>query len=143
MSNRVGDRYTCMDPNCGCEMEVTRACESSSVAAGDERGRTSRGSTTTVEPIGHGVFAGGSLSNRGFRSEAISTSSDFGKQGTTGEGVFGTVAAESDHVHTEGRYGSKLLKHSAGSTAAPAGSSGHSSTPMCFCGSRMREVGAD
>jgi hypothetical protein len=26
MSNQTGDRYTCSDPECGCEIEVKRPC---------------------------------------------------------------------------------------------------------------------
>ncbi len=26
MSNQTGDRYSCSDPNCGCEIEIQRPC---------------------------------------------------------------------------------------------------------------------
>ncbi|MGA8035364.1 MAG: hypothetical protein WB985_05275 [Candidatus Acidiferrales bacterium] len=129
MSNQTGDRYQCLDPNCGCELEVKRPC---ATAASVWR------ETSASERVGHGVTAGGSLSSRGFRSEGISTADDYGKQGATDEGVFGTVGEQEDHVHTEGRYDSKLPKAASHATSGSTKMEG----PTCFCGGRMREVGA-
>ena len=35
MSNQTGDRYTCTDPNCGCEIRIERPC--SMVPAGTDK----------------------------------------------------------------------------------------------------------
>ncbi len=177
MSNRRGDRYTCTDPNCGCEIEVKAPCGSGGTlrsgernpddaadltgAAGDrDRAAMSSdrvggglaedetkegyaGVTDRFADHGHGVPSAGNISESGFRSESISTSSDFGKQGTTGEGIFGTVGGESTHVHTEGRYGSHLprKKVSSGGNDSSFDMSA-AEAPRCFCGSEMRESSA-
>jgi hypothetical protein len=150
MSNRTGDRYACTDPNCGCEIEVKQPCGSvsdvgrGSSAPASSAEETQDGYAAVTDRFadhGHGVPSAGNVSQSGFRAESISTSSDAGNQGTTGEGIFGTVGGESDHVHTEGRYGSHLPRKSSsigeGTSLGPSASG----APRCFCGSEMREAG--
>lgn len=36
MSNQIGDRYTCSDPNCGCEIEVKHPCNMTDVTGDSE-----------------------------------------------------------------------------------------------------------
>jgi hypothetical protein len=149
MSNRVGDRYKCADPNCGCEIEVKAAC-----AAGQDDANVRRdysgdapvvagAEKTGTASLGHSIGDANAPEDRGFRTEGIATSSVSGPQGATGEGVFGTVSSgESDHVHTEGRYDSKLPRKTRTSgDASQLGGSSLSGSPTCFCGSKMREVG--
>jgi hypothetical protein len=148
MSNQVGDRYACSDPNCGCEIEVKAAC-----AAGQDESNVRRdfsGDTPVsagvdrrgTESLGHSIGDANAPEGRGFRTEGIATSSTSAPQGATGEGVFGTVGnGGSDHVHTEGRYGSKLPKKM--ETNAPANTHRMSGSPTCFCGSKMLEVGSE
>jgi hypothetical protein len=157
MMNQRGDRYVCSDPNCGCVIEVkepsaatrrpTETRQRSTPVAGGYAD-----ATDNLSDRGHGVPAAGNVSERGFRSESISTAGDFGKQGVSGEGIFGTVGGESDHIHTEGRYGSRLPRKS--TEAAPSNSTWEpdaetaeleiagENTIRCFCGGVMRPVGA-
>jgi hypothetical protein len=155
MSNQRGDRYTCSDPNCGCEVEVKEPSLTAAVRAKTTDARTAAtpveagyaDATDNLQDRGHGVPAAGNISDRGFRSESISTSGDFGKQGATGEGIFGTVGADSDHIHTEGRYGSRLPRKSGFAdeprprTFEPA-THVEEASMRCFCGAEMRRAGA-
>ena len=144
MSNQVGDRYKCADPNCGCEIEVKAAC-----AAGQDDNNVRRDYREDVPvgertaSLGHSIGDANAPEDRGFRTEGIATSSTSGPQGATGEGVFGTVSSGgSDMVHTEGRYDSKLPRKTRTSgDASQLGSNSMSGSPTCFCGSKMREVG--
>jgi hypothetical protein len=115
MSNQVGDRYACSDPNCGCEVEIRRpySGETMSEAAG-----------TTVRPSGYE-----------YRSEPISTSDDFGgSQGATGEGTFGTAGTSDPGALGSGRYDNESTRlHESRRPAAR--------TLTCFCGSKMTQVG--
>jgi hypothetical protein len=151
MSNQVGDRYACADPNCGCEIEVKSAC-----AAGQDDSSVRRdysgdapvsagGERTGTASLGHSIGDANDPEDRGFRTEGIATSSVSGPQGATGEGVFGTVSSGgSDMVHTEGRYGSKLPRKTGSSTGvAGTTTSRVSGSPTCFCGSKMLEVGSE
>ena len=77
MSNQVGDRYICSDPNCGCEIEVKSAC-----AAGQDdksRRRDYREDATDekapVQSMGHSIGNAETPDNRGFRTEGLATSS--------------------------------------------------------------------
>jgi hypothetical protein len=144
MSNQVGDRYKCADPSCGFEIEVKAAC-----AAGQDNNivrrdyREDAPVTAGGESLGHSIGDANAPEDRGFRTEGIATSSTSAPQGATGEGVFGTVGSGgSDHVHTEGRYDSKLPRKTRTSgDASQLGGSSVSGSPTCFCGSKMREVG--
>jgi len=156
MGNQRGDRYTCSDPNCGCVIEVKepsaalrQATDARSAATPVESGsaRPVEGdyasATDRLSDRGHGVPSAGNISERGFRSESIATGGDYGKQAASCEGIFGTVGGESDHIHTEGRYGSRLPRKS-GFVDSPSTSSRVSAevTITCFCGSVMRAAGA-
>lgn len=154
MSNQVGDRYVCSDPNCGCEIEVRAACaagQDETAMRRDYRGdalASAGGEKTVTESLGHSIGSAETPENRGFRTEGIATSSTSAPQGATGEGVFGTVGGgSSDMVHTEGRYGSKLPKKTRTSgDASQLGSNSPdpmSGSPTCFCGNKMREVGTE
>src|SRR5207302_11515925 len=79
MSNQIGDRYTCSDPNCGCEVTISRPC--SMVPSSSDNSMSAAGTSTGSDLP--------SETTR-FRSEPTSTQGDFGAQGTTGEGTFGT-----------------------------------------------------
>jgi hypothetical protein len=158
MSNQRGDRYTCSDPNCGCVIEVKEPSASGTLRAKATDARTAAtpiesdagyaDATDNLNDRGHGVPAAGNVSDRGFRSESISTTGDFGKQGASGEGIFGTVGADSDHIHTEGRYGSRLPRKSAFAETAgeprtfPATGRRTEASIRCFCGAEMRPTGA-
>ena len=153
MSNQVGDRYACSDPNCGCEMEVKASCaagQDDKSVRRDFADSASEGSEKTgTASLGHSIGEANAPEDRGFRTEGLATSSVSGPQGATGEGVFGTVSSGgSDHVHTEGRYGSKLPKKTRTSgdasqvnETAQGGSRRMSGAPTCFCGAKMLEVG--
>jgi hypothetical protein len=154
MSNQRGDRYTCSDPNCGCVIEVKEpsASRASRGNATDARSAATpvevqagyADATDNLQDRGHGVPAAGNISDRGFRSESISTSGDFGKQGATGEGIFGTVGADSDHIHTEGRYGSRLPRKSSFADVANTTVAARAEASIrCFCGAEMRPAGAE
>jgi hypothetical protein len=147
MSNQVGDRYVCSDPNCGCEIEVKASCaagQDDKSVRRDFGDSASEGSEKTgTQSLGHSIGNAETPDNRGFRTEGIATSSVSGPQGATGEGVFGTVSSGgSDMVHTEGRYDSKLPRKTRTSgDASQLGSRSMSGSPTCFCGSKMSEVG--
>jgi hypothetical protein len=114
MSNQIGDRYTCSDPNCGCEIEIARPCSMiSSEATFDEEAPT----------------------RREFRSEPISTVGDYGEQGATGEGTFGGAGRGDRSATASGRYDTESthLKSASGSSAAR--------TLICFCGKQLRQSG--
>jgi hypothetical protein len=84
MSNQTGDRYTCTDPNCGCEIRVERPCNA--ISSGSNYSSESNISAKDQEL---GSENTGSLTGN-FRRESTSTPGDFGAQGATGEGTFGT-----------------------------------------------------
>ena len=117
MSNRIGDLYSCTDPNCGCEVEIQRPCGASSP---DEE----------VSEIGTG-----SVRRSEFRSEPVSTTGDFGDQGATGEGTFGGSGLGDRSATASGRYDTE-------STRLREGTGNGGRTLTCFCGSEMHEVGA-
>jgi hypothetical protein len=113
MSNQIGDRYVCSDPNCGCEVEIRRPYggETMSEAAG-----------TTVRPSGYE-----------YRSEDVSTEDDYGgSQGASGQGIFGTAGTGDRAALARGRYDSESTRIS-----RPA-----ARTLTCFCGSRMTKLGS-
>ncbi len=156
MSNQRGERYTCSDPDCGCVVEVKEPSANAALRANATEGPAAArpvidagyaDATDNLHGRGHGVPAAGNISDRGFRSESISTSGDFGKQGATGEGIFGTVGADSDHIHTEGRYGSRLPRKSGFADeprprTIPPATWAEEASMRCFCGAEMRRAGA-
>jgi hypothetical protein len=125
----AGDRYTCSDSSCGCEIEITnpgRAQES----AGADSGVTSS-ERESMDP--------GSL--RAAETQSTSTQGDYGSQGASGEGTFGTSGGGGSSMMS-GRYGSKIVHETDKSTpsdrTAAASGDGHIS---CFCGKPMRRTG--
>jgi hypothetical protein len=155
MTSQVGDRYKCSDPDCGCEVEITSPSRTqnqnsmggSMSASSEQAGGKSIGGSATGET---GV---GSLRNS--ESQSISTPGDFGSQGATGEGVFGTSGG-SQRTTTSGRFGSGsgALRSgavgSAGSGTMPRSNDrsseemglddmGEEESFFCFCGEPMRK----
>src|ERR1700722_6061183 len=98
MSNQTGDRYTCTDPNCGCEIRIERPC--SMVPSGSEYSSESNISAKDQELERANT---GSLTGN-FRRETTSTPGDFGTQGATGEGTFGTSSTGGGSSMMSGRY---------------------------------------
>jgi hypothetical protein len=150
MNTQVGERYQCTDSNCGCEVQVTSASR-----AQDE---SSMGNTSS-RPVG-GMATGetgvGTLRNA--EQSGISTPGDFGSQGATGEGVFGTSGGNQRST-SSGRLGSTTGALHSGRTGAPAQSasserssaseetmrmsaSGEQVTFYCCCGQPMRKTSA-
>jgi hypothetical protein len=101
MSSQVGERYRCSDPECGCEIEV----KSASNTSGEEYSGLSPNPTTgrTVGASAMDETAAGSLRNA--ETGGISTPGDFGSQGATGDGVFGTSGGNQRSTMS-GRLGS-------------------------------------
>src|ERR1700681_4421560 len=107
MHAQVGERYRCSDANCACEIEVTspgrmqnESYGTSSVSSGPQNksfSETAIGGSSTEET------RAGSLRNA--ESATISTPGDFGSQGATGEGVFGTSGGNQRST-ASGRLGS-------------------------------------
>ena len=140
MSNQSGDRYTCTDPNCGCEIRVERPCsmmpsgreyssESNVVAREEELGRENAGSLTG-----------------NFRRENTSTPGDYGAQGATGEGTFGTSSTGGESSMMSGRYDTpgNFIRRTPEDTnrSAPMKRSS-TATPTCFCGRPMMQAGTN
>jgi hypothetical protein len=116
----MGDRYVCSDSSCGCEIEVKTP--SSRLGAG----------STPSRGIGY-EESGSGKGMRTAESQPISTPGDFGSQGATGEGTFGTSAA-SGPATTQGRYGSSIPR----ATQKETPSTGDF---ICCCGELMQKTG--
>jgi hypothetical protein len=147
MNAQVGERYRCSDSNCGCEIEVTSPGRMQNESYGANSTNTvSQGRSSDERPIGGSATdetGVGSLRNA--ESAGISTSGDFGSQGTTGEGVFGTSGGNQRST-ASGRLGSttgnslKSGSRSSGSTSnIETGSSGESNF-YCACGQPMQKA---
>jgi len=84
MNVHIGERYRCSDSNCGCEIEITAPtamrdeCDEDIGGSPNDRSIAGSVNTTNVASLRHA------------ESAAISTPGDYGSQGATGEGVFGT-----------------------------------------------------
>jgi hypothetical protein len=117
MSNQIGDRYSCSDPNCGCEVTIDRPCNKS--AAESQAGE-----------VGSGAL------RQEFRSEAVSTVGAYGSQGVTGEGVFGGAGSGDRSATASGRYDTESTRV----RDRAQGSAGDRSL-TCFCGKQMQEAG--
>ena len=147
MNTRVGERYKCSDSNCGCEIEVTNpgtmqheSFGSSSMNAGSLNDKSQ-----SDQPIGGsetGEIGVGSLRNA--ESAGISTPGDYGSQGATGEGAFGTSAGNQRST-ASGRLGSttgsslKSDSRSSSTSNIETGSAGQSNF-YCACGSPMHKA---
>ena len=116
MRSQVGERYRCSDQDCGCEIEV----KSASNVSGDEPVAGTAGLNESEESIGGaatGETGAGSLRNA--ESSGISTPGDFGSQGATGEGVFGTSGGNQRSTMS-GRLGSTTGAFKSSHTGSPA-----------------------
>src|SRR5436305_540783 len=131
MSNQAGDRYSCSDPNCGCELEVKTPSRAGSRTGGvgsssAESGTNLSGRTSDLD-----------------NSASTSSVGDFGSQGSRGEGVFGTSGTGSEGGTRQGRYGSDISRtHSEESSGSTAIGQSMSAGPTCFCGQRMKQKDA-
>lgn len=107
---QVGERYSCS--SCGCEIEVT--------SAGRMQDQSFVNESSSARPIG-GAATGetgvGSLRNA--EAGGISTPGDFGSQGATGEGVFGTSGG-GQRSTASGRLGSTTAGLHSSPTGTPA-----------------------
>jgi hypothetical protein len=148
MNTQVGERYKCSDANCACEIEVTKPSRmqnesfgGTSMNAGlpNDRSQTNRpigGSATDETGVG---------TLRNAESAGISTPGDFGSQGATGEGVFGTSGGN-QHSTASGRLdsttGSSLRSSSPSSSTSniEAGSTTAESNFYCVCGQPMQRA---
>ena len=138
MSNQTGDRYTCTDPNCGCEIRIERPC---SMVPGSEFSSESNVTETDQELNREST---GPLTGN-FRRESTSTVGDFGAQGATGEGTFGTSGSGSGSSMMSGRYdtpGNFIKRTPEESSRVPTQQVNVMASPTCFCGHPMRQVGA-
>lgn len=148
MNTQVGERYKCSDANCGCEIEVTNpgrmqqeSFGSSSMNAGSLNDRSQ--SDQSIGGSATGETGVGSLRNA--ESDSISTPGDFGSQGATGEGVFGT-AGGNQRSTASGRLGSTTgsslksgSRTSSSTSNIETGSSGESNF-YCACGQPMQKA---
>jgi hypothetical protein len=150
MNAQVGERYRCSDSNCGCEIEVTSPSRMQnesygvgSVNTGSQiRSSSERpigGPATEETALGSGV---GSLRNA--ESAGISTPGDFGSQGATGEGVFGTSGGNQRST-SSGRLGSttgsslRSGSQTSNTSSIETGSTGESNF-YCACGQPMHKA---
>lgn len=156
MKTRVGERYQCSDPSCGCEIEITspsRMSADSSMGGSYSGSMPGSGENRSIGGSATGETGAGTL--RDAESGGISTPGDYGSQGATGEGVFGTSGGNQRSTMS-GRFGSSTgaLKSSAtGSPASTAGAGGDLRNDMnmgdmseeedegfsCCCGQLMRK----
>jgi hypothetical protein len=153
MNTQVGERYKCSDANCACEIEVTKPSRMQNESFGS--GSMNAGSMSDIsqsnQPIGGQATSGtgasptgvGSLRNA--ESAGISTPGDFGSQGATGEGVFGTSGGNQRST-SSGRLGSTTgtsLKSGSRSSSSTSnietGSTGESNF-YCACGQPMQKT---
>src|SRR5205085_2235175 len=131
MSNQVGDRYTCTDPDCGCEIEIktpSRTADESigyaAESAARVTGASESGYPTRTSEVG---TSGGS----------VSTPGDFGSQGATGEGVFGSSGTGTESATRSDQR--RISMSSSESTEASEDLASMNSAPICFCGKRMTQ----
>jgi len=146
MNAQVGERYRCSDSNCGCEIEVTSPSRMQNESFGASSVNTgSQTRSSNERPIGGsatGETGVGSLRNA--ESAGISTPGDFGSQGATGEGVFGTSGGNQRST-SSGRLGSttgrslKSGSQTSTTSSIETGSSGESNF-YCACGQPMQKA---
>jgi hypothetical protein len=114
MQAQVGERYQCR--MCGCEVQVTNAGSiPQDHGMGDPTGE--RSDEKSVGGSATGETGAGTL--RRAESSGISTPGDFGSQGATGEGVFGTSGG-GQRSTTSGRFGSSTASLHSSPTGSPA-----------------------
>jgi hypothetical protein len=140
MSNQTGDRYTCTDPNCGCEIRIERPC--SMMPSGNEYSSESNVGTKEREL---GSESAGSMTGN-FRRESTSTAGDYGAQGATGEGTFGTSGTGGSSSTMSGRYdtpGNFIRRTPEETSRSTPAQRGVVSGPTCFCGHPMTLAGTN
>jgi hypothetical protein len=135
MSNQTGDRYSCSNPNCGCQLEIQRPCgmvsSSANVASGSLESRATSGTLESDSML---------AKNRELRADApVSTVGDYGSQGATGEGLFGT-SGSGRSATMSGRYDTESMRVRDDAPATQR--SGGDPSLRCFCGHEMRQVGS-
>lgn len=114
MQAQIGEQYRCSA--CGCEVQVTsagRMREEETLRDSTEE----RSDERSVGGAATGETGAGTL--RRAESSGISTPGDFGSQGATGEGVFGTSGG-GQRSTTSGRFGSSTASLHSGATGSPA-----------------------
>src|ERR1700732_3821060 len=145
MNAQVGERYRCSDSNCGCEIEVTSSGRLGNESYGASPVNTGSQRSPSERPIGGSVTdetGVGSLRNA--ESASVSTPGDFGSQGATGEGVFGTSGGN-QRFTASGRLGSttgsslKSSSQTSRTSNIEAGSTGESNF-YCACGQPMHKA---
>jgi len=146
MNAQVGERYRCSDSNCGCEIEVTSPSRMQNESFGASSFNTGSQSRSSNErPIGGSATEEtgvGSLRNA--ESAGISTPGDFGSQGATGAGVFGTSGGNQRST-SSGRLGSttggslKSGSQTSNTSSIETGSTGESNF-YCACGQPMHKA---
>jgi hypothetical protein len=137
MSNQTGDRYACTDPNCGCEIRIE--LPSKAVSAVSEYSSESNVAERDQEL---GSENTGALTGN-FRRETTSTPGDFGAQGATGEGTFGTPSSGGGSSMTSGRYDTpgNFVRRTPEESSRPTPVERNlTAAPTCFCGSPMKQV---
>jgi len=146
MNAQVGERYRCSDSNCGCEIEVTSPGRmQNEIYSAISANTGSQGRCSNEQPIGGSATEeSGVGSLRNAESAGISTPGDFGSQGATGEGVFGTSGGNQRSTMS-GRLGSttgsslKSGSRSSSTSNIETGSSGESNF-YCACGQPMQKA---
>jgi hypothetical protein len=153
MQSQVGERYRCSDPDCGCEIQITAVSRLQ-----DETSLNENANDRSVGGAATGETGVGTLRNA--EASGISTPGDFGSQGATGEGVFGTSGG-GQRSTMSGRFGSSTGGLRSGATGSPASREGSSSSGsddsagfstdddstlieeesfFCFCGQPMTKT---
>lgn len=120
MLSNQGEKYTCSNADCGCEIEVKTGSRLDAASFSGKK----------VGEIG-GVESQASL--RASESQTISTPGDYGAQGASGEGVFGT-AGKGESATMQGRYGSTT--HPAEERSSDE-KGGNGTNFTCCCGKQM------
>lgn len=131
MNSQVGDRFTCSNANCGCEVEIKQPSNMSA-----ERSGGAKGGSSSLES-----GAGNAPTTRRTGSEPVSTQGDYGSQGATGEGTFGTSGTGDPNALGSGRYDRESTRVRESSGSSGLSESGRQSSGLmliCFCGSEMR-----
>jgi hypothetical protein len=118
MQTQVGDRYQCSA--CGCEVQVMNA---GSMEEDDVLGDSSEEGSDEESIGGSATGETGAGTLRKAETSGISTPGDFGSQGATGEGIFGTSGG-GQRSTMSGRLGSTTasLRSSAPASSASSGS---------------------
>jgi hypothetical protein len=142
MRASTGDRYTCSDSSCGCEVEVKNPSRHQT-EAGTSAARSASADTAYVDSTDVDTL-------RSEETESTSSQGDYGSQGAGSEGVFGTSGAGTSFT-TQGRYGSDVTRHpgapasaSRSSVSQPVSkpsSQGSQGNFSCCCGKPMHRAG--